>query len=209
MQLVSTVLASEDHGFRLAVSSILSGVEDVRVEAEGFDRATALAAVERQEPDLLLLDARLDPPSGAVLAPEIRRVSPRTRTLMFCEALDGAAVARALRHNVWGCVPRTPSPSLLLRAIRGVMGGERWFPRALLAEALVHAVAPPDMALLATDEPLTERERDVVRCVSAGMTNKEIGRMLGISPTTVKTHLHHVFGKKKVGRRLMLLSKPN
>jgi DNA-binding NarL/FixJ family response regulator len=209
MQDVSAVLASEDHGFRLAVSSILSGVESVRVDAEGYDRATTLAAVERHEPSLLLLDARLDPPSAALIAPEIRRLSPHTRTLLFCERLDAAAVARAIRHNVWGCVERSTSPNQLLRAIQGVMCGERWFPRALLAEALVHAVAPAEIALLASDAPLTERERDVVRCVSAGMTNKEIARMLGISPTTVKTHLHHVFGKKKVGRRLMLLSKPN
>ena len=212
MQVVTAVLASDDQGLRLALSSIVAGADDISVVAEAWDRASGLAAVERHEPDLLLLDVRLDPPAAAVLAPEIRRLSPNTRTLLFCEQLDAAAVTRAMRQNVWGCVDRTPSPALLLRAIRGVMSGERWFPRALLADALARAVTvtPPEIALLATDEPLTDRERDVVRCVSAGMTNKEIARMLGISPTTVKTHLHHVFGKRKVGRRLMLLQqKPN
>lgn len=209
MKTVSVVLASDDHGLRLALSSILSGADHIVVVAEACDRASGLAAVERHEPDLLLLDMRLDPPCAAMLAPEIRRLSARTRTVLLTERLDAAGVTRAMRQGVWGCVDRAPLPKLLLRAMRGVMEGERWFPRALLAAALSAAVAPPEVALLATDDPLTERERDVVRCVSAGMTNKEIARMLGISPTTVKTHLHHVFGKKKVGRRLMLLPKPN
>ena len=93
-----------------------------------------------------------------------------------------------------------------MRAIEAVRDGELWLSRKLFARVLGHfqaqATRPPYWTTASAR--LTDRQRQVAACVAEGMSNKQIGRRLGISPTTVKTHLHNIFERVGVGGRTLL-----
>lgn len=180
------------------------------------DWQTLLSALRDHPTGLLLLDRQLWRDASSRRLLPVPGANAGMRILVFCDAVEISVVAEAIAYGVSGCLPAASTPSQWINAIDVVLREDVAMPRKLLAQALKKAqrlraddaepvsVAVPD-AVVQT-ESLTERERDVIRCVTGGMTNKEIGRHLGISHATVKTHLHHVFGKLKVGRRVLLLA---
>ena len=158
-------------------------------------------------PDVFLLDWRFQFDDGSPLLPRIHTISPKTKTILFCDVMGLRQVVDATAHGVRGLIPKKSPPEQWLKAIRVVHAGDIWINRKLMAEALeVLSHRPGHHNLLAELEPeiLTKREWEVVHWVGLGMTNKEIARAMTISDNTVKTHLQHVFGKLKVGRRLRL-----
>lgn len=170
------------------------------------------ATVQREQPELLVLDRALWRAASGRRLQRISLPSPATRIVMFSELVDVSIVGEAIAYGVQGCMNAGAGPTQWTNAMQVVMNGDIAMPRKLLALALEKSMhrriddpAWPERLSAETGEPLTERERDVIRCVTSGMTNKEIARHLGISGATVKTHLHHVFGKLKVGRRMLLV----
>lgn len=128
--------------------------------------------------------------------------------LLVCDALDPDVVIEALEAGLHGAVLRTSTPEHWHKAMNTVLSGELWLPRDLMGRCLRRLLrgSVPDLPadVLAGGEPLTERERDILDCATQGLTNKQIARNLGISPATVKTHMHHIFAKLQVTRRVML-----
>lgn len=170
------------------------------------------ATVQREQPSLLLLDRALWRAASGRRLQRISLPSPSPRIVMFSDLVDVSIVGEAIAYGVQGCMAAGAGASQWTNAMQVVMNGDVAMPRKLLALALERSMhrriddpAWPDRLSTEGSEPLTERERDVIRCVTSGMTNKEIARHLGISGATVKTHLHHVFGKLKVGRRMLLV----
>lgn len=127
------------------------------------------------------------------------------RLIVRFDHLCSDGVVHAIEAGATGCLAGDADPGEALRAIRAVRAGELWLSRKLFARVLAHVqarAAPPH-----GDEPdlrLTERQRQIAACVAQGMSNKQIGRRLGISPTTVKTHLHNIFERVGVGGRTLL-----
>ena len=114
-------------------------------------------------------------------------------------------IVQAIEAGARGCLAGDAEIGEVLRAIEAVRDGELWLSRKLFARVLgdlhAHASVPR------TDDAsvrLTDRQRQVAACVAEGMSNKQIGRRLGISPTTVKTHLHNIFERVGVGGRTLL-----
>lgn len=194
-------------GLLLALPQVahLKSVESVS------DWALLSGAIERRRPGLLILDRSLWRSASAGPLIRLPVASADMRIVTFCEAVDVAMIGEAINYGVHGCMATASTSSQWVNALEVVLRGDVAMPRNLLALALEKALHPrvnePHSPLPAPvdAEALTERERDVIHCVTSGMSNKEIARHLGISNSTVKTHLHHVFGKLKVGRRLLLM----
>lgn len=195
----------------LGLSQALARMQQVRVRAAASDWPSLLGALQREPPHLLLLDRQLWRAASAHRLVPIPRVRARTHVLVFCEFVDVSVVVEAIAHGVQGCLSAVATTAQWINAIRVVLRDDVAMPRKLLGQALYNALhmrtdeSEPLMSEMIDRRALTNRERDVIRCVTGGMTNKEIARYLGISDTTVKTHLHHVFGKLKVGRRVLLV----
>ena len=115
-------------------------------------------------------------------------------------------VVAVIESGARGCLPPEAGVAEAREAVRAVLGGELWLSRRLFSAVLtqVQEHARRREACEGADDGLTERQREIVRCVGRGMSNKQIGRHLGISPTTVKTHLHNIFERLGVGGRTML-----
>lgn len=142
-----------------------------------------------------------------------RRQAPHERhpdLLVRFQDFSTARVVAMIESGARGCLPAHAGVQETQEAIRAVLAGELWLSRRLFSAVLDHLQARSEVqAAMEGDDSLTARQREIVQCVSRGMSNKQIGRHLGISPTTVKTHLHNIFERLGVGGRTMLALRAN
>lgn len=142
-------------------------------------------------------------------AAAMERASSPDLVVLFSE-YSSARVVAIIESGVRGCLSSLTSTDEVVRAIDAVLAGELWLSRSVFAEVLKHVMSQlPAPRESDGPEELTERQREIVRCVGRGMSNKQIGRHLGISPTTVKTHLHNIFLRVGVGGRTLLALRAN
>ena len=161
----------------------------------------------RSAPALLLLDG--DDP---LIDRERRRpLLPAPRRLYFYRNPNIAALQHCIATEANACLDKQSPPEVVLRALGAAESGLFVVAPSLLLSALHEGselpVPAPEPAEPRGDwSGLTERQREIVRWAARGMSNKQIARHLGISPETVKTHLHHVFEREGVHGRVALLA---
>lgn len=202
-----SVLIADDHTLSREGLCALLAQEPAIFVVGGADCHQAIGLVEARQPDILLLAVNAPEPNALDLLPVVSRKSSRTRVLMLSASPDDELMSRALQLGAKGYVLKTLNRNDLVKAIRAVHAGENWAGRKVLAEvleSLYQKTYQMNRCLLEKQEALTDRERDVVKWVIQGMTNKEIAARLDISDKTVKTHLSNIFSKLKVNRRLQL-----
>ncbi|QSX78970.1 helix-turn-helix transcriptional regulator [Agrilutibacter solisilvae] len=134
----------------------------------------------------------------------LRGDAQQSARIYFYTQPDVSALRHCARLAGSGCLDKNAAPEVILRALRAVETGLFAVDSALLARALAaerRAPAPVDNL-----SHLTDRQREIVHWAAMGMSNKQIGRRLGISPETVKSHLHQVFEREGISGRVALLA---
>ncbi len=204
-----TVLIADDHAlFREGLRMLLAQDNSIMVVGEAGDGLQALSLTDSLQPDILLLDIRMPEVGGLEVLPRIRAKCPMTKVLILSGFPEDELVSKALELGAKGYLLKTLTHKDLLKAIHAAYAGEIWAERRVLTQILdnlrkkVHDLHGP---LAETRESLTDREQEVVTWVMQGKTNKEIAAQLGISESTVKTHVSNIFSKLRVSRRLQLL----
>jgi DNA-binding NarL/FixJ family response regulator len=196
--MIRVALADDQALVRAGLRSLLQAEPDVDVVGEAGDGAQAVAVARDRHPDVVLMDVRMPGVDGL----------EATRAITADPALDGVRIVilttfdlddyvfEALRGGASGFLVKDTEPADLIRAVRVVAGGESLLaPRATrrLIEEYASRSKPAD---LAPDlRGLTEREREVMGLVAAGLSNDEIAARLCISPATAKTHVSRVMMK--------------
>ena len=182
-----TCLIADDHPAVIdSVSRYLTahGVTMVEDASESDD---ALAKIERLKPDIALIDLKMPGVGGIEVIRRVGKTSPDTATIVYTGHAATATVDEALDAGTRGLVLKgAPLPDLV-RAVEVVAGGSVYIDALLGAGlAMRRTNGTPD---------LSARERDVLRLVSEGFTNEEIGNQLFISPETVRTHVRRAIAK--------------
>ena len=184
---------------------------DAELEVIPFesDSSAMVAAATAQSVDVLVISASLDeqPSRGLQLLREMRSVRPDIRTIVLLDSSKDEAVLKAFRSGARGVFGRNQPLELLSKCVRSVHEGQIWANshelgiaiRALADSPTVRAVNADGMSLL------SERELQVVRCLSEGLTNREIAERLKLSQHTIKNYLFRVFDKLGVSSRVELL----
>ena len=160
---------------------------------------------------MLLLDATSFNANDVGTLIRVNASAPNTKVLVFSAAFTEQFVLRALRHGASGCLRLGTSAQDVLCAIRAVRAGELWAARKIVSHAYQQLLAAQEPALETASEggaQLSAREFEIVGWMRRGMTNKEIGRKLGISDMTVKTHAHNIFHKLEIAGRMHLFDLP-
>ena len=199
------VLIVDDHAIvRRGLRSILELEEDIAVVGEAGGPADALRTVERTRPDVVLLDLKLSPDGdadGLAVCSDILERRPGTGVVVLSTFLDEQLVAEALRRGAQAYVLKDVDLSELVRIIRAVARGESGFDSrsAAVVRGLAAGVSAerPGDGMIA----LTDREREVVRLIAEGLTNREIGEKIFVSESTVKFHVRNVMRKLDVHHR--------
>ncbi|MEU4702015.1 response regulator transcription factor [Nonomuraea dietziae] len=185
------VLIADDHPVvRQGLRTFLDLQDDITVVGEAGDGAEAVALVEKLRPDVLLLDLKM-PVLDGLGALERLNGGP-TRVLVLTSVSDRSDVGPAMRAGAAGFLYKDVDPNALVQAVRAVHGGQVLLAQEA-ASAMLSAEAPP--------VPLTDREREVLRLIAAGRSNKEIARDLSVAEKTVKTHVSNVLMKLGVQDR--------
>ncbi|NNU63950.1 response regulator transcription factor (plasmid) [Rhizobium indicum] len=199
--MTASILVADDHDIaRAGLIAMIGGQDDFRVGWDVRDGVEAVEASAHHKPDLALLDIRMPRMDGLAATREIRRVSPGTRVMIITmhDSLD--YLEAAIEAGATGYLLKDASREDILRTIRRVLQGDAFFDGPLVAKLLRRAATKPQTNSSAL-ETLTIREREVLSKVAEGLTNKEIGRALKISPGTVKIHVERIIGKLSAGDR--------
>ncbi|MEA2642959.1 MAG: two-component system, NarL family, response regulator DesR [Chloroflexota bacterium] len=174
---------------RGALKALLELEGDFEVVAEASDTATAIAETQRLQPDVCVLDIEMPGGGGLVAAERLRLLCPTVSVLIVTTFARPGYLARALGAGARGYLMKSAPATQLATAIRRVHAGERVIDPELAAEAL------------GGPNPLTERERDVLRLVDAGHAGGRIASLLSLSEGTVRNYLSEAMAKLGVRTR--------
>ncbi|PUA81619.1 MadR family response regulator transcription factor [Nocardioides currus] len=195
------IMLVDDHAIvRQGLRSILERERDLVVVAEASTPDEALTVIGRSGPHIVLLDLKLSTASdseGLDLCAELSARHPDVGVLVLTTFLDEQLVLKAIRAGARGYVLKDVDTSGLVRAIRDVSRGESAFD-ARSAAAMVRGLNAPDPE---ESQQLTSREREVLRLLARGLSNRDIGEKLYISETTAKFHVGNILRKLGVSRR--------
>ncbi|MGS2614427.1 response regulator [Micromonospora sp. LZ34] len=201
---VRIVLADDEAMIRAGVRAILAADPGIEVVAEAGDGRAAVELVRAHRPRVALLDIRMPKLDGLSAAAEIRRLVPQTATVMLTTFGEDDHVARALGHGASGFLLKAGDPRELIAGVRAVAdGGAYLSPR--VARRVIElgggrlARRPAARDRLAG---LTDREREVLALVGAGLSNAEIARRLHLVEGTVKSYLTSIFTRLEVRNRV-------
>jgi DNA-binding NarL/FixJ family response regulator len=200
--MIRVVLADDQALVRAGFRALLNAQEDIEVIAEAPDGAGAVAAAKQHHPDVILMDIRMPGMDGLEAT---RRISTDqrlegVRILILTTFEEDEYVFEAIRAGASGFLVKDTEPVELVHAVRVVDGGEALLSpgvtRRLIGEFAARAKT---VRVPATLDVLTDREREVVVLVAAGLSNDEIAARLVVSPATAKTHVSRAM--IKVGAR--------
>lgn len=190
---VRVLIADDERISRAGIRSELSG-DEFAIVAEAADAPGALAAAEREQPDVVIVDLELPGRSGPELFGSLLERRPETAVVVLAARADGDAVRTTIEAGVRAYLLKDTQELDLGGTIRRVLAGESVIdPRA--SAALVEAAATPERPTL------TRQELNVLRLVAEGCTNPEIASRLSLSKHTVKEYLSHAMRKLEVSSR--------
>jgi len=185
------VVVAEDQGMVLGALSTLLDIEgDITVVARARNGAEALNAVLTHKPDIFLTDIEMPEMSGLDVAAELKRKHSHTRTIILTTFARAGYLRRALEAGAAGYLLKDMAAEKLADAVRRVHSGLRVIDPELAAEAWVEA------------DPLTDRERQVLRLAGDGMASVDIADKLSLSEGTVRNYLSEAMSKLGAANRV-------
>ena len=193
---MARIVLAEDHEVvRQGVRALLEREAGFVVVGETSDGLRVLNLVERERPDVLVLDLVMPGLGGLDVAREVVRRSPRTRIVILSMHASEAFVVQAFRSGASAYVLKDSSTAELVRAIREVLAGRRHLSPPLSDTAIEVYVERAKQGEVDVYERLTSRERQVLHLAAEGLSNPAMGERLGISPRTAQTHRAHIMEK--------------
>jgi two-component system, NarL family, response regulator DesR len=185
------VVLAEDQGMVLgALAALLDIEDDIVVAAQARNGQEALDAVAEQRPDVLITDIEMPEMSGLEVAAELKRLRSSTRIIILTTFARPGYLRRALDAGALGYLLKDKPAKELADAVRRVHLGLRVIDPELVAEAWGEA------------DPLTDRERQVVRLAGEGVAGSEIAQKLGLSEGTVRNYLSEAMSKLGANNRV-------
>lgn len=187
------VVLVEDHALtRAGLRTALDATDDLRVVAEASDGPSGLALVERERPDVAVIDIGLPGIDGIELTRRIRTVAPATRVAIFTVHDLETEVLAALSAGADAYSLKTSRPDQIVAAVRAAADGGVYFDPRIASAVMRHLGATRNVAV---DSPLTPRETEVLRLIADGRGNAEIAKTLYIGLGTVKGHIRDILEK--------------
>ncbi len=192
------ILVADDHAIvREGIRALLVEQPDMTLVGEAENGEQAIAQARAIQPDVILLDLLMPRKDGLSAIPEIRSNAPSARILVLTSFTEDKKIFPALKAGAHGYLLKDSSPQELVQAIRDVYAGESPLDPTV-ARKVIQALNSPESQ---SQETLTERELDVLKCMAEGLSNQEIAEKLVVGERTIRTHIDHILQKLKATSR--------
>ena len=200
--MISVVLVDDHAVVRSGIRLLLDVEDDIEVIGEAGNAKDALFRARALKPDVILLDVVMPGESGIEVLPKLLEESPETKVLVLSMQDDPSYVREAFASGAHGYVLKEAADVEVVAAVREIARGGRYVhpalgARMIAADAVERAAADAD--------PLSEREREVLRLLALGHTNQEIAQQLYISVRTAESHRAHIMQKLRLATRAELV----
>ncbi|MGB2964528.1 MAG: response regulator transcription factor [Anaerolineales bacterium] len=194
------VLIVDDHQLvRQGFEALLKVKEGVEVVGQAEDGEQAVKLAHSLKPDIILMDLLMPEKNGIEATREIKAENPEARILIITSFAEDENVYQAIKAGALGYLLKDSSPEELMQAIQDVCQG-RMSLHPSIASKLVEELNRPIEGKI-TDEPLTEREVEVLKLVAKGNSNQDIASLLVVSERTVGTHVSNILSKLHLANR--------
>jgi two-component system response regulator NreC len=197
------VLIVDDHAVvRSGLRLLLESEDDMAVVGEAGTAREAVFELRSSQADVVLMDVAMPGGSGIDVIPQLLHEAPETKILMLSMQDDPSYVRQAFEAGASGYVLKEAADAELVAAVRDVAEGRSYVNPALGARLVA---AESEARKRAEADPLSDREREVLRLLALGHTNQEIAKMLYISVRTAETHRAHIMQKLNLRSRADLV----
>ena len=197
------VLIVDDHAVvRSGIRLLLAQEPDIEPVGEAGTGREAIFQARSLKPDVILMDVVMPDQTGLEVLPTLIREQPETKVLLLSMQDDPRYVREAFAAGATGYVLKEAADAEVVAAVREVAGGGRYVHPELGARLVAAEAAA---ARRAEDDPLSEREHEVLRLLALGHTNQEIAAQLYISVRTAETHRAHIMQKLRLATRAELV----
>jgi two-component system, NarL family, response regulator NreC len=197
------VLIVDDHAvFRAGLKLLIDAEDDLEAVGEAGTARDAIFQARALEPDVVLLDIVMPDQSGLDAMPTLLHERPEMKVLILSMQDDPQYIRQAFAAGASGYVLKEAADTEVVAAIREVAGGSSYVHPAVGAKLVAAETAE---ARRAQEDPLSDREREVLRLLALGHTNQEIAAQLYISVRTAETHRAHIMQKLRLSSRAELV----
>jgi NarL family two-component system response regulator LiaR len=194
------VLIADDHPIiRDSLRTLIATEPDLKLVGEAVDGEEAVSKTLELKPDVILMDLVMPVKDGLEAISEIKSLLPEVSILVLTSFSDEDKVFPAIRAGALGYLLKDSSPQELLKAIHDVYRGEASLHPSIALQLIREINRPSELPPV--ENPLSERELEVLKLVAQGLTNQEIATRLVLSEWTVRTHVRNILGKLHLANR--------
>lgn len=194
------ILVADDHAVvREGLIALINTERDMTVIGEAADGNEAVARAKELRPDLILMDLMMPHMDGIQAIQEIKKMNPQARILVLTSFAEERMLFPAIKAGAQGYLLKDTSPHDLIQAVRDVNLGQSSLHPAVARKLVGELQRPPHLP--PTEDPLTEREAEILNLVAQGFSNQEIADQLVLSERTVRTHVTNILGKLHLANR--------
>lgn len=205
MKKIRILLIEDNRLLREGIAAILKEQHDIRVIAASGNGENTLLKIHNLKPNVILLDLGLRSQNSLRVVELVKKEFPKAKVIVMDLAPVQADIIQFVRAGASGFILKDATLDDFLGTIRAVAEGAKVLPpkltESLFTQIIEHAHSVGKVNLK-NGVRMTERERDVIRHLSDGLTNKEIGQRLSVSPHTIKSHVRNIMEKLALHTRL-------
>jgi DNA-binding NarL/FixJ family response regulator len=207
-QLIHLLIVDDHPALLYGLAGLFKDSPDIEIVGEARDGIMAIELACKLDPDVILMDLALPQKSGLETIREIRKAGVKSRILVFSASAEGHNILAALQGGAIGFLTKDSSPKEIILAIQKTYNGEPVL-KSFLEQNLIHSLQNPlSVEMEETGiienlhaETLTNREKEILRWLSLGLSNQQIATRACITETTVRSHISNLFQKLNIHNR--------
>jgi len=199
MRCIRVVIAGRHPVILQGLSSVLGAQRDFRIVGCCDAGASWIEAIRIFVPDIAILDISMPDIGGLEILTIASSENLPTRLVFFTASVEDRELIVSAAAGAYGVILKDVAPEILVQSLRAIADGQRLLPLPTVPREQGNVANRENVLTV-----LTDREREIVRLVSGGLSNKEIGRKLNITDGTIKQHLHHIYQKLEITNRTIL-----